>query len=137
MRPGKYDFRPLQVHQTATQLLNVGRLNTPPPWYDVVGSVTPAQPLVRTQAIPHRNPKNRTKVKKASKLFQPQKIGYEEDMLRKEFFKDHPWELARPRILLEDDGKDARKTDWSHIQQKEKALNGERYICIQLRTQLY
>ena len=47
-------------------------------------------------------------------------------MLRREFFKDHPWELARPRILLEDDGKDSQKTDWSRIQQKEKALSGER-----------
>ncbi len=47
-------------------------------------------------------------------------------MLRREFFKDHPWELARPRMLLEDDGKDSQKTDWSHLQQKEKALGGER-----------
>ena len=126
MRPGKYDFRPLRVHQTATQLLNVGRLSSPPAWYNVVGSATPAQPLVRLQAIPHKNPKNTKKIKKASKMFQPQKIGYEEDMLRREFFKDHPWELARPRMILEDDGRDAEKTDWSHIQQNEKALNGER-----------
>ena len=47
-------------------------------------------------------------------------------MLRKEFFKDHPWELARPRLIIEDDGKDSQTTDWAQIQQKQKALTGER-----------
>lgn len=67
-------------------------------------------------------------MKKASKLFQPQVIGYEEDLLRKEFFKDHPWELARPRMLIEDGGKDSQQTDWSRIEQKAKALSGERSV---------
>lgn len=47
-------------------------------------------------------------------------------MLRKDFFKDHPWELARPRMIIEDEGKDSHKIDWSSIEQKEKALSGER-----------
>ncbi len=50
--------------------------------------------------------------KKASKLFQPVRLSYEEDKLRWEYFNDHPWELARPRIVLEDDGKDGEKWDW-------------------------
>ena len=123
---GRYDFRPSRVHQTATQLLNTGRLTSPPPWYNVIGTVTPAQTLVRTQPLPHRQHKAPPKKKKASKLFQPQQITYEEDMLRKEFFKDHPWELARPRMIIEDDGKDPYRTDWSQIEQPEKALSGER-----------
>lgn len=123
---GRYDFRPLRVHQTTTQLLNAERISTPPPWYNVVGSITPAQTLVRTQPLPHERRKAPPKMKKASKLFQPQKISYEEDKLRKEFFKDHPWELARPRLIIEDEGKDSQKTDWSRIQQRTKALSGER-----------
>ena len=123
---GKYDFRPMRVHQTATQLLNTERITKTPPWYNVVGSITPAQTLVRTQPLPHQPRKGKTRTKKASKLFQPQNIHYEEDALRKEFFKDHPWELARPRLVIEDDGKDSQKTDWSRIEQPEKALSGER-----------
>ncbi len=47
-------------------------------------------------------------------------------MLRQEFFKDHPWELARPRMLIEEDGMDSYKTNWEEIKQSEKALSGER-----------
>ena len=123
---GKYDFRPVRVHQTATQLLNTERITKTPPWYTVVGSITPAQTLVRTQPLPHQHRKGKPRTKKASKLFQPQNIHYEEDALRKDFFKDHPWELARPRLVIEDDGKDSQRTDWSRIEQAGKALSGER-----------
>lgn len=132
---GRYDFRPLRVHQTATQLLNTERISRTPPWYDVVGSITPAQSLVRTQPLPHKLGKGRPKTKKASKLFQPHRIQYEEDALRKEFFKDHPWELARPRLVIENDGKDSQKTDWSRIEQPEKALSGESVVQRQLWLQ--
>ena len=123
---GRYDFRPLRVHQTATQCVAAGRTSTTPPWYNVVGSITPAQTLVRNQPLPHQRRNVPPKMKKASKLFQPQKISYEEDTLRSEFFKDHPWELARPRMVIENDGKDYQKTDWSRIEQKDRALSGER-----------
>lgn len=53
-------------------------------------------------------------------------------MLRKDFFKEHPWELARPRMIIEDDGKDSEKTDWSRTAQKEKALTGERLVLLSL-----
>jgi small subunit ribosomal protein S23 len=59
-------------------------------------------------------------------MFKPQPIEYEEDVLRKEFYNDHPWELARPRIVLEDDGKDGQRVDWSRLQQRGRPLNGER-----------
>ena len=125
---GRYNFRPLRVHQTTTQLMNTDRISTAPPWYSVVGSITPAQTLIRTPPLRHQQRKSPPKTKKASKLFQPQKISYEEDALRREFFKDHPWELARPRMIIENDGKDSRRMDWSGIRQKGKALSGERYV---------
>ena len=123
---GRYDFRPLRVHQTATQLLQTERIVHPPPWYATVGSIPPAEPLVRAQPLQHQQRSRRPRTKKASKLFMPQKITYEEDKLRKEFFRDHPWELARPRMIIEDDGKDTQKTDYKQIRQPEKTLNGER-----------
>ena len=123
---GRYNFRPHQVHQVATQLLATERLKTAPTWYDVIGSVPPAQTLVRTQPILHQDRTRRSRTRKPSKLFQPQNITYEEDSLRKEFFSDHPWELARPRIVLENDGKDAKRTDWGRIRQPGQQMNGER-----------
>ena len=60
-------------------------------------------------------------------MFQPTSIRYEEDALRAEFFKDHPWELARPRVVLEDGGKDWERDDWTRVKQKERGLSGERY----------
>lgn len=60
-------------------------------------------------------------------MFKPQPIEYEEDRLRREFYKDHPWELARPRVVLENDGRDGQTGDWSRIQQLGKPLTGERY----------
>jgi len=65
-------------------------------------------------------------------MFKPQPITYEEDRLRKEFYGDHPWELARPRIVLEQDGKDGQRCDWSRIEQRGKPLNGESVIQRQL-----
>lgn len=71
-------------------------------------------------------------------MFQPVKIRYEEDQLRKEFFRDHPWELARPRVVLENSGNDHAGYDWSKLKQRGKRLDGERCdisfvstVCVQ------
>jgi len=122
---GRYNFRPQRVHQAVTQLLGTDRLQAAPPWHDIVGTVPPSQILVRTQPVQHYQ---RPKTKKPSKLFQPQNITYPEDRLRREFFGDHPWELARPRVVIENDGMDARMHDWSEgIRQPGQPLSGERY----------
>jgi small subunit ribosomal protein S23 len=62
------------------------------------------------------------------KIFRPMDIGHGEDRLRVEFFGDHPWELARPRVILEDGGNDSVDYNWSHIKQPGKRLDGERYL---------
>lgn len=131
---GRYNFRPQRVHQAVTQLLGTERLQAAPPWHDIVGTVPPSQILVRTQPVQHHQ---RLKTKKSSKLFQPQNITYPEDRLRKEFFSDHPWELARPRVVLENDGMDARMHDWSKgIRQPGQPLSGERYGFTTISTVL-
>jgi small subunit ribosomal protein S23 len=61
-------------------------------------------------------------------MYKPTQITYEEDGLRENFYSDHPWELARPRVILEQDGKDGQKCDWSKIQQPSRELNGERLV---------
>ena len=122
---GHFDFRPMRVHQAVTQLLRTERLQNRPAWYDVVGTVTPSTILVRTQPVQHSRRSKKAK-RKPSKLFQPLPIVYPEDRLRKTFFQDHPWELARPRMVLESDGKDYQRTDWSRIRQSCRPLDGER-----------
>ena len=46
-------------------------------------------------------------------MFQPVPVAYQEDRLRWEYFNDHPWELAKPRVVIEGDGKDMERWDWS------------------------
>jgi small subunit ribosomal protein S23 len=121
---GRYDFRPLRVRQTAKALFDSKRNPNLPQWYDVVGNIPPgetlARPVLRTPKVRH--------ARKASKLFKPLPITYAEDKLRSEFFGDHPWELARPRLVVENSGNDAKKYDWSKIVQPGKQLDGERYM---------
>ncbi|OTA88798.1 hypothetical protein M434DRAFT_398924 [Hypoxylon sp. CO27-5] len=112
---GQRQIRPGRVYQTATSLLNhriFPRVKVQQPvWYKVVESIPPSEILTRPLPPQHKKPNPETR--RPSRLFQPQQIVYEEDELRKTFYKDHPWELARPRMIIETDGKDAQRYDWS------------------------
>ncbi|KAI1210714.1 mitochondrial ribosomal protein [Annulohypoxylon truncatum] len=112
---GQRQIRPGKVYQTMTTLLNHRVFPTvkvqQPVWYKVVESIPPSEILVRPLPPQHQNPNPRAR--KPSRMFQPQQITYEEDELRKTFYRDHPWELARPRMIIEMDGKDSRRYDWS------------------------
>ncbi|RBR23356.1 uncharacterized protein FIESC28_03832 [Fusarium coffeatum] len=105
---GGRQIRPARVLQTVTQELNHtilgGKTIPTPPWYNIIQSVPPAETLVRN--VTPRLQKGSRKQTKPKKLFRPQTITYVEDTLRSTFYRDHPWELARPRVILESDGKD-------------------------------
>ena len=120
-------MKPSRVYQTASLLLESKSISQPPPWFKTIGSIPPSERLTRTQPAQHRAPNSKSRTRKPSKMFKPQVIDYEEDRLRREFYGDHPWELARPRIVLENDGKDGYRCDWSQIQQPGRPLSGERY----------
>ncbi|KAI2473497.1 mitochondrial ribosomal protein [Annulohypoxylon bovei var. microspora] len=125
---GQRQIRPGKVYQTMTILLNhriFPKIRVQQPvWYKVVESIPPSEILVRPLPPQHQKPNPR--VRKPSRLFQPQQLTYEEDELRKTFYKDHPWELARPRMIIEMDGKDLRRFDWSKgIRQPGMPLCGE------------
>lgn len=119
---GRYDFRALRVRQTAKALFDSKRTANLPQWYNIIGDIPPgetlARPVLRTPKVRH--------ARKASKLFKPLPITYPEDKLRTEFFGDHPWELAKPRLVVEDSGNDSKKHNWSRIVQPGKQLDGER-----------
>lgn len=119
---GRYDFRPMRVRQTAKALCDSKRVASLPQWYHIVGDIPPSETLARPVL---RNPVPK-RAKKPSRMFQPLPIRYPEDKLRSDFFGDHPWELARPRLVVEDSGNDAKGYDWSNIVQRGKQLDGER-----------
>ncbi|KAK4166223.1 mitochondrial ribosomal protein S25-domain-containing protein [Cladorrhinum sp. PSN259] len=118
--------RVLQNAQSHISTLGSGPENR----FLAIQSISPSEILTRPYPIQHiarkasRKPKN---------LFRPTKIVYPEDSLRAEFFKDHPWELARPKMVLELDGKDARYRDWSTgLMQPGMKLSGESVVQRQL-----
>ncbi|KND94647.1 37S ribosomal protein S25, mitochondrial [Tolypocladium ophioglossoides CBS 100239] len=132
---GGRQIRPAGVFKAVAQELNhqvlPGRSVAEPPWFGVMSSVPPAESLVRTVTPRHRMPN--LKSTKPKKLYRPQNIGYLEDALRTSFYKDHPWELARPRIILELDGKDYQHCDWSKgLRQQGIPLTGECVVQRQL-----
>ncbi|KAF9931244.1 mitochondrial ribosomal small subunit component [Linnemannia zychae] len=68
------------------------------------------------------------------KTERPQKIVYPEDKLRRRFYEDHPWELRRPRCLIETSG-DGTRRQWTTLLQPGRSiadLTGEDVIQYQL-----
>ncbi|KAG0256187.1 mitochondrial ribosomal small subunit component [Mortierella polycephala] len=64
----------------------------------------------------------------------PKAIIYPEDKLRRQFYEDHPWELRRPRCLVETSG-DGTHRNWKTLLQKGRSiaeLTGEDVIQYQL-----
>ncbi|KAE9969303.1 hypothetical protein BLS_005422 [Venturia inaequalis] len=116
---------------------------------DAPPSGTLSRPVFRDARTVSDEFRSRTKFGRASKgyprlssnlqdrnmkqIFKPMKMGYNEDKLRSDFFNDHPWELARPKVILEDSGNDFKNWDWSRgIKQPGKRLDGESVIKRQL-----
>ena len=125
---GGRQIRPARVLQSVAEELNhklIGsRTVQQPPWYEIMQSVPPAETLVRP--LPPQLSRRDRKAIKPKNLFRPQPIVYLEDTLRTTFYKDHPWELARPRVIMELDGKDYQLCDWSKgLKQPGIPLSGE------------
>lgn len=125
---GGRQIRPARVLQAVTEELNhklIGqKMVQTPPWFQIMQSVPPAETIVRT--LPPQLSRRDRKATKPKHVFRPQTIRYLEDTLRTIFYKDHPWELARPRVILELDGKDYQHCDWSKgLRQPGIPLSGE------------
>lgn len=137
---GRY-FGPSRVYQTVKTRLSIpctkpagNRFDDgsvmvmhPPVWLRTIERIPPSEILTRPKPTPHSEPPLHPRRRRPSKnLFKPQRIVHPEDELRRTFFRDHPWELARPRIAVELDGKDAWFVDWgAGIQQPGMQVTGE------------
>lgn len=111
---------PTQVGRHAANLLKGNLLKSTPAWLPAVTAVPPGPSIIRvrskdnnTAALSEKEKQlfqnnaqktaiNRHKEKHLrTKPPRPQPIRYPEDKLRREFYRDHPFELARPQNLVE------------------------------------
>lgn len=139
---GKLNFAALRVRQTAIAQIANGKTRRTPAWLNITSEIPPAAVLTRNTVIPHTLERQRrvtdpetgvvtTVIQSYGKRRHkntPRKLVYEEDGLRQRFYKDHPWELARPRVILENRGNDYKRYDWSRLIQPGKRLDGERCV---------
>lgn len=121
-------IRPARVYQAVSQEVNSAILPKyavlPPPWLSVMRDIPPSELFTRP-VTQYKAPES-TKIRKPRNIYKPPRIYHEEDALRATFYRDHPWELARPRIILEMDGKDGQRRDWSKgLRQPGMQLTGE------------
>ncbi|WFD36778.1 mitochondrial ribosomal small subunit component [Malassezia cuniculi] len=119
---------PIQVTQTVSRLMQGGYVKTPPAWYAPTlqyppMTQAPRQPRSRPdedlpRALRSDGPKQRKlaeipngrsrmnslkKIRSQIPTLRAQPIVYDADRVRRQFFRDHPWEARRPRTLVEMD----------------------------------
>jgi len=150
---GRLNLTAINVRRTALASIKAKKTSVHPSWTDIVGDVPPAQILIRQQPPQHALTQVRTRTRpdgrteqyvqvlahkkpksaKGRHLFTPTNLRYEEDSLRRRFFSDHPWELARPRVVLETSGDQYQHADWSTgLVQPGIPLSGESVVQRQL-----
>ncbi|EPX72792.1 ribosomal protein subunit Rsm25 [Schizosaccharomyces octosporus yFS286] len=98
-----------------------------PSWYSAVAKYPPVSQYLK-RITPLYSSKARKGKNGNKEMHHPQSIHWPEDRLRKKFYQDHPWELARPQIIAENDGNDHLYCDWSQPDQPRKALSGENVV---------
>lgn len=143
------------VLQRASANLRAGLLREKPVWFDVVSKYPPNHNFIKVAHMNESNTKDLRKkavsIQKNSSSSSSQqvyktrqstlestsrnnqvhrvpKLRFVEDSLRKIFYKQHPWELARPKNLIENSGEENNKCDWSHMLQLYKPLDGESVV---------
>ena len=112
-----------QVHQQVSRLLRANYIKKEPVWYQAVLENPPL-------SLPPKAPPPRTaydqKPAQSSKPVahsdRPVAIYYLEDDIRRQFFKDHPFETFRPTTLVEtariEDPHPIRGEKWTRLGQR-------------------
>lgn len=124
---GRINLAALRVRKRALAKKQANSPSSLPIWTDILATIPPAQILTRNQPTHHPAPSIRTKplpggrislyktaapkdnkprptLTHKAALYKPVQLEYTEDALRHQFYTDHPWELARPRVVLETNG---------------------------------
>ncbi|KAK9238158.1 mitochondrial ribosomal protein S25-domain-containing protein [Lipomyces kononenkoae] len=116
-----------EIIKRTSRLLQTGVVTGEPAWFKAVLAHPPttADAVQRVDIVKLRQKHPRLSVKK---LMRPMNIVYHEDRIRSLFYSQHPWELTRPRIVVEQDALDFQRHDWSKLEQENKALDGESVV---------
>lgn len=142
-----------QVLQRTSEYLSSGLVSSQPAWYKVLAYNTPRHAFnkkVRMDVLEKNKSEElstikdmseklengfyitRVKVQKkgnVNNLLKAQKLQFIEDDLRLLFYKQHPWELADPKNLVENEKNLGNVNfDWSHLRQFGKKLDGESVV---------
>jgi small subunit ribosomal protein S23 len=142
-----------QVLQRTSEYLSSGLVQNQPAWYKALAFNPPKHSFLKKvrpeilkqtkseelSTINDINEKNLngyyiTRVKTAKKnqiknLLNSQNLHFIEDDLRLLFYKQHPWELANPKNLVENEYNLGNKNcDWSNLRQFSKKLDGESVV---------
>lgn len=146
----KIQTNAVNVLERTSAYLRSGLLKNTPAWYEVVASLPPTTKFTREPNLV--NPSNTKKLahleeinekinskgfyktrastvdKKpvANKLYKAPQLQFVEDQLREVFYKQHPWELSRAKMLVENEA--GESYDWSHLLQLGKPLDGESVV---------
>lgn len=114
-----------QVHQQISRLMRAGYIKEEPPWFQAVLNHPPL-PLP-AKAPPPRSPYDQLPQKTTTGKMRPPTsnplpIYYIEDDLRRQFFRDHPFEAFRPTTLVEGAGirdeHPIRGKEWTRLRQR-------------------
>ncbi|EIE88093.1 hypothetical protein RO3G_12804 [Rhizopus delemar RA 99-880] len=127
-----YRPAPIKIAKHVSSLLKGRLMKQPPVWLPVVQSIPPGPSIIRSQneqvnvsgqseleKALFTQQQTKTRLRHSQKHLRtppprPRAIVYPEDKLRKQFYKDHPFELARPKVLVENE-LGVNRTDFSKL----------------------
>ena len=130
-----------QVHKQASRLIREGYIQREPAWYRAVLDHPPLP-------LPAREPPSRSAFDakpsvpltrpSSKKTIQPLQIEYVEDQLRKQFFRDHPFEAFRETSLVEgatvQSEHPIRGVEWRRLRQRGRNPSPEECVSPSLPT---
>ena len=104
--------------------MSVGLVKAEPVGFQPVLNTPPMTDFSRKRAQNHQN----QLLNKPHDIREIQQIQNPAEVkIRNRFYNEHPWELARAKVVVEEDGADYSRQDWRKLEQFGKPLDGERY----------
>jgi small subunit ribosomal protein S23 len=123
-----------QVHKQVARLMRAGYLKHEPAWYKAVLDYPPltlppkAPPSRSSYDLPPDTPSSIPK--RRVPRSRPLPIQYIEDDIRRQFFRDHPFETYRPVTLVENAGVEDTRLNgeaWTRLRQRGRNPSPEEY----------
>ena len=115
----KPKYSALTISNTMKQMMDSFPMKREPVWYQPVLNTPPMTDFSRKPPQIHGGTGHDLR------KLHPIQTGIS-GHIRRKFYTQHPWELARPKVVVEEDGADYARWDWSKIEQIGKPLDGER-----------